>query len=64
MERKTKCPKCKQIEKAKNGFHRGDISVNVADVITMVAEMVILITLNRKLLDIIWKAIDSEESRD
>ena len=65
MESKIKCPKCGQMEKTKNGFHRGkhDISVNAADAVTLVA-VITLIMLNRKLLNIIWSETDSEESRD
>ena len=41
-----------------------DISANVADAIILVVEMIILIILNRKLLNIILRAMDFEESRD
>ena len=66
MESKMKCPKCGQMEKTKNGFHRGKqrykckcCGCNYTGGRNGYPDHI-----SRKLLNIILKVMDSEESRD
>ena len=66
MENKIKCPKCGQMEKTKNGFHRGKqrYKCKCCGCNYTGSKNGYPNHIKRKPLNIILKVMDSEESRD